>query len=425
MGCRKFSTVRNLNAEHRDIITYTGDNLVLSSEGKDFLEWFRGFTDAEGCFLVSANRGNSFTFKFKIKLHIDDLEVLNFIKESLNIGKVIVSQSKPEATFEVNVHNEIAVIVAIFSKHNLNSTKHLNFLDFSRAFLIYMENNSREARSMVKDDISSIIGNMNSARSNFNLPEDHEIYITSYWLLGFVEGDGSFYYESHKNALFLGIKQKGNKDLLVAIQNFFYDLASVKSSLNYNKESIIRIDLKEKGLFLLSVKGNDFIDSVVIPLFDGIVWHSKKYLDYCDWKVILKIFKLGLHYLPEGKDLISRIISQMNNNRLSTSEFPKIDRNLLLSEITNLLEDSSRSNNYEIKEGRIFIKSLGRYRTDTSPKAVQILEVSNGNVFYSFDSIAKLAKYLNVSYTTAHRRLSSGSSFSFEGNRVYISKKEK
>lgn len=113
----------------------------------------------------------------------------------------MVSQSKPETTFEVNLQSEIAVIVGIFSKYNLNSTKHLNFLDFSRAFLIYMENNSREARSEVKNTIDSVIGNMNSTRSNFNLlrsapvgEEDHEINITSYWLLGFVEGDGSFYF---------------------------------------------------------------------------------------------------------------------------------------------------------------------------------------------------------------------------------------
>ena len=80
--------------------------------------------DAEGCFLVSPNKANYFTFKFKIKLHIDDLNVLNFIKDNLNIGKVIVSQSKLEAIFEVNLKSVIAVIVSegIFSKYNLNST---------------------------------------------------------------------------------------------------------------------------------------------------------------------------------------------------------------------------------------------------------------------------------------------------------------
>uniref|UniRef100_UPI0030FE5CD9 hypothetical protein n=1 Tax=Dematophora necatrix TaxID=2751867 RepID=UPI0030FE5CD9 len=88
---------------------------LATQKSLDFLEWFRGFTDAEqgGCLLVSPNKAStaslgarrrgaaasSFTFKFKIKLHIDDLNVLNFIKDNLNIGKVIVSQSKPKAIF--------------------------------------------------------------------------------------------------------------------------------------------------------------------------------------------------------------------------------------------------------------------------------------------------------------------------------------
>ena len=80
----------------------------------------------------------------------------------------------------------------------------------------------------------------------------------------------------------------------------------------------MRVDEKEKGMYILSVGDKDYIEFVLIPLFDHLVWHSKKYLDYCDWKVLFNIFKLGLHYIPEGKDLIARIQSQMNNNRLST-----------------------------------------------------------------------------------------------------------
>lgn len=56
-----------------------------------------------------------------------------------------------------------------------------------------------------------------------------------------------------------------------------------------------------------------------ISLFDSLTWQSKKYLDYSDWKSIFKIQKLGLNYLPEGKDLIDRILSQINAKRLSTT----------------------------------------------------------------------------------------------------------
>jgi hypothetical protein len=39
----------------------------------------------------------------------------------------------------------------------------------------------------------------------------------------------------------------------------------------------------------------------------------------------------------------------MNNNRLSTSDVPKVDRTLLLQEIANLLLES----NYTSKEGKV------------------------------------------------------------------------
>ena len=43
--------------------------------------------DAEGCFNFISNR-KTFTFVFSIGLHIDDANVLEFIKERLNVGKV-------------------------------------------------------------------------------------------------------------------------------------------------------------------------------------------------------------------------------------------------------------------------------------------------------------------------------------------------
>jgi len=65
---------------------------------------------------------------------------------------------------------------------------------------------------------------------------------------------------------------------------------------------------------------------------------------------LFNIQKSGLHLLPEGKELIKRILSQMNNNRLSTSGKPAIDRDILMRDIAKLLSKS----NYVVKEdGRI------------------------------------------------------------------------
>ena len=225
-----------------------------------------------------------------------------------------------------------------------------------------------------------------------------------------------------------------------AIKDFLLNLAAQdkENGVNVN-ESGFRVDIKEKGLFLLSVNDKYFMEFVLIPLFDYLTWHSKKYLDYCDWKAISKIFNLGFHYLPEGETLIQRILSQMNNNRLSTSKAQRVDRDMLMSEIDRLINTPS---NYEIQEdGKIYIKSgppppssinwggrreeeVKRYRNDTKPIAVQMLEPSTGNVFNSFNSIAACGKFLEMSYPTAFNRVSSGYPFKFQDKRVYLRKVE-
>jgi len=253
-----------------------GEQLVLS---RDFIEWFRGFTDAEGCFLIIYRDGNTFEFEFSIKLHIDDKAALDYIQSTLGIGKVRLSRTGPNVTFKVNSQREIAIIVAIFTKYKLNSTKYLNFIAFARAFRLYMDNNSLEARKKVMPTIKDIKGDMNKQRVNFNMPPNH-YNITSYWLLGFFEGDGSVYFKSDKNALAFAINQKGNKALMYAIKDYLLILASIRPfphdvqgekgvllpEPEGRNESVIKVESKNKGVFTLSVYDNYFIESVITSL---------------------------------------------------------------------------------------------------------------------------------------------------------------
>lgn len=79
-------------------------------------------------------------FFFQIKLHIDDLSVLEFIQKYLGIGGVYTSNN--EATFVVSKRLEVKIIIDIFSNSSLNTTKHLNFLSFKKAFELYVYQNS-------------------------------------------------------------------------------------------------------------------------------------------------------------------------------------------------------------------------------------------------------------------------------------------
>lgn len=72
--------------EERVIETPAGLNLrnnMRISLSLDFIEWFRGFTDAEGCFQIIAQASGQrkyFEFRYSIGLHIDDKSALDYIQ---------------------------------------------------------------------------------------------------------------------------------------------------------------------------------------------------------------------------------------------------------------------------------------------------------------------------------------------------------
>ena len=87
----------------------------------EFIDWFRGFTDAEGCFQITPQRsGNAFEFRFSFGLHIDDLPVLEYIKNQLKIGKISINSTRAKVTYNIIAKKDIAKIIAIFSEYNLN-----------------------------------------------------------------------------------------------------------------------------------------------------------------------------------------------------------------------------------------------------------------------------------------------------------------
>lgn len=131
---------------------------------------------------------------------------------------------------------------------------------------------------------------------------------------------------------------------------------------------------------------------------------------------------MGLHYLPEGKALILRITKQMNSYRLTSSGHPKIDRSLLEADITKLVSGPS---NYEIREGKTFIKSLNRYVKEISPNgpiAVQLVDLQTGNIISTFDSFNDCAKFLDSNRTTVSRRSARNNQFEHKGKLVYLQK---
>ena len=100
----------------------------------EFYKWFSGFTDAEGTFMI-VSLAKGFSFKFSIGLHLDDLNVLNYIKDKLGFGNVYYSDNT--CHFNVTKKYDILKLINIFDVYLLNSTKRFDYLDFRKAYNLY------------------------------------------------------------------------------------------------------------------------------------------------------------------------------------------------------------------------------------------------------------------------------------------------
>lgn len=102
-------------------------NINYNKENDDFLHWLSGFTDAEGNFLITIDR-EYVKFRYKILLHIVDINVLHLIKSKLNVGRVTVDKNNNSCSFIVESYSDIKnVICPIFKSFPLHTSKKLDF----------------------------------------------------------------------------------------------------------------------------------------------------------------------------------------------------------------------------------------------------------------------------------------------------------
>jgi hypothetical protein len=85
-----FVIKKHLTTNTDSLQTIKKDSIKYLTD-EEFSHWFSGFSDAESNFYISDSE-NKFTFRFSIKLHIDDLNLLQFIQQRLKIGKISTTE---------------------------------------------------------------------------------------------------------------------------------------------------------------------------------------------------------------------------------------------------------------------------------------------------------------------------------------------
>lgn len=102
--------------------------------------------------------------------------MLEFIQKTLGMGRIFTYRS--QSYFNVTKQEDVARIIDIFSNYPLNTHKHLNFLDFKKAFELYVSNKERTLELVF--EINTLKKSMNTKRSYFGTTESIKFRITPY-----------------------------------------------------------------------------------------------------------------------------------------------------------------------------------------------------------------------------------------------------
>jgi len=158
---------------------------IISGNGGNnkFYPWFLGFSEAESCFKIKPKNRNgklhSFYFEFEIHLHIDDLKLLKFIRDTLSIGNVYTREKSNSCSFIIGNEDGLRALIKIFDSYNFKGIILLDYLDFKKAFLCYF-NRTGTLDESLKNYLLKIKQGMNKSRTEFSMPKNHKPEITKY-----------------------------------------------------------------------------------------------------------------------------------------------------------------------------------------------------------------------------------------------------
>lgn len=283
---------------------------------EQFEKWFCGISDGESCFLVKINTYVSGVFR--ISLHIDDIEMLKYIQQMLGVGTITISRHY--AIFSVTgVRDLYDVLLPIFLRHGLLTTKHLDMLDFSAVISLVVAANTTRLTGEALAEAIRLKTRMNTGRTDYSAAPQ-PVLVDLFWLIGFFEGEGTvglkFYHP------YIQIAQHiRSLVVLHAIQaTLVMWFGNIPISLSLNKRT---------DVYTLSVTGIDVLYTYFMPYMIFLPFMSRKRVDVAYWAIVLHMFHTGLAYLEEGRSLMRIIASYMNNNRYTSApvkaEVPTLD----------------------------------------------------------------------------------------------------
>lgn len=258
----------------------------LKQPDSQFLEWFIGFSEGEGSFIV-AKRGD---LSFVVTQSSSDIDVLNYIKDNLGFGRVIKQSVKQNThRFIIQDFKNISILCTLFNGNMVFPTRKARFCTFLSSF------NER----LIRKNLSTIT------------PLDFGVIPTlqDSWLSGITDGEGSFTCSLLSNSsafryrFILTQKWAANKCVLEHILKLLNEYFIEGSVVTHHADNVgeLRINgLKNcKGLFIY---------------FDKYSLISKKKDSYLKWKSLYNKLVNKDHLNNETRLELIKLAKQINKS---------------------------------------------------------------------------------------------------------------
>lgn len=253
------------------------------------------------------------------------MDILYLIQKFFGVGNVTIQGNS--AMYQITKLGDLISITEHFKLYPLKTQKHADFLLFKKALEII--NDKKHLTIEGLHELISLRASLNKGLperlklafpsikpavrpvvSNFSLlPNNSNI---SYWIAGFVSGEGCFFIETsksktHKLGISLSLK-------FLVVQNIrdTYLLESFAQFFGCGNSFIV----EKSGIITFSVKKFSDITDKIIPFFEEYNIQGIKAKDFNNFKEASILMKSKLHLTKEGLDKILLIKSRMNFNRV-------------------------------------------------------------------------------------------------------------
>ena len=301
-----------------------------------FSRWLAGFIDGEGNFQVFLDR-HYLRVMFRIRLHKDDINVLQKIQEFLGVGRVVLDGNS--CVFIIsNIKDLINVLFPLLDTYNLYTTKWLDYIDFKKVVLFLSESNTTRVSFSQLEWAKNIISSMNLGRIEFNyslIPVLREV--DPFWLLGFIEAEGTFGFKNLSPFFQIGQHVKS----LFVLEAIAIYLKSIPKGYNFSLKSgaptVINSINKKTSVSVISIVNIDTLYDYLLFFLLDMSFQTRKGVDFHFWCIVLHLHKLGYFYLQEGRNLAYKISQYVNSNRYSTNPNPGKTPSLIeINKVLNL-----------------------------------------------------------------------------------------